>query len=498
MLAIDEDDLDEALSQLDEALEQQPANVKKRQSNIANLRAMAELKPTPERILAVGEAYIGFDNDSAIVYLTHGLIRSRGTDRYPFLWLLGAQLPLEGLFERAQQYYSQINPDSVHAGQLAQYYDAGRQMYTFTKEFFKDMPADAINYQEKELQMQRKLLDVLPPNSLEYHFSLGEHYFTIRQYSRAEVILKKVLEDAPDNSRTAARAAYDLALIARENGDNTAMAYYFAISAIHDARSATREVASLQELGNYLYTTGDISRAHHYLSHALENAVDCGATLRMIQTVQSLPIIERAYSNRISNSRDTLYFVIVVMCILIIILWVTLVFLRSEMNKMQQLQQKLRNANEAKEIYISEFLELCTFYMDKLNRLGKLVERKLTAGRSEELLNMTKSGKFIEEHSREFYDVFDNAFLHIYPTFVEQVNALLKPEYRIKHKPDEPLSTDLRMLAFMRLGIEESQRIAQVLNYSLNTIYAYRNRLKSKAINRDTFEDDIMNISSTL
>ncbi len=76
------------------------------------------------------------------------------------------------------------------------------------------------------------------------------------------------------------------------------------------------------------------------------------------------------------------------------------------------------------------------------------------------------------------------------------VNALLLPDCQIELKDGEKLNTDLRILAFMRLGIEESARIAQVLNYSLNTIYAYRNRLKARAINRDTFEADIMKIDS--
>ena len=58
------------------------------------------------------------------------------------------------------------------------------------------------------------------------------------------------------------------------------------------------------------------------------------------------------------------------------------------------------------------------------------------------------------------------------------------------------ITTDLRILAFMRLGIEESTRIAQVLNYSVNTIYTYRNKLKNKAINRENFEADIMKIES--
>ena len=47
----------------------------------------------------------------------------------------------------------------------------------------------------------------------------------------------------------------------------------------------------------------------------------------------------------------------------------------------------------------------------------------------------------------------------------------------------------------MRLGIDDSARIAQILNYSINTIYTYRNKLKNRAINRDTFENDVMHIS---
>ena len=134
--------------------------------------------------------------------------------------------------------------------------------------------------------------------------------------------------------------------------------------------------------------------------------------------------------------------------------------------------------------------------MDKLNQFCKIANRKLAAGQADELYRMTRSGKFVEEQSREYYDVFDNAFLHIYPDFVERVNALLRSDAQIELQPGELLNTDLRILAFMRLGIEESARIAQILNYSLNTIYAYRNRLKARAINRDTFEADIMTIDS--
>ena len=132
--------------------------------------------------------------------------------------------------------------------------------------------------------------------------------------------------------------------------------------------------------------------------------------------------------------------------------------------------------------------------MDKLNQFCKISARKIGAGQTDELYRMVKSGKFVEDQSNEFYQVFDSAFLHIYPDFVRKVNALLLPDSQIELKEGEKMNTDLRILAFMRLGIEESARIAQVLNYSLNTIYAYRNRLKARAINRDTFEAVVMKI----
>lgn len=80
--------------------------------------------------------------------------------------------------------------------------------------------------------------------------------------------------------------------------------------------------------------------------------------------------------------------------------------------------------------------------------------------------------------------------------FVSEVNKLLRDDSKIVLKEGELLNTELRILAFTRLGIEDSTRIAQVLNYSLNTIYAYRNRLKARATDRTNFEANVMKISS--
>ncbi len=287
-----------------------------------------------------------------------------------------------------------------------------------------------------------------------------------------------------------------LCSISKNRGDEDSHIYYLAKSAVADIQSATREMVSLQELGIALYDRQEIERAYECLSVALAYAVECNASMRMLQTSEALPVITAAHRDALSINRRRLYFAIGAMAVLLIVVVAVLIKLRKEMTHMKSLQQVLANANRVKEMYMSQFLNLCTIYMNKLNQFCKIAERKISTGHADDLYKMTKSGRFVEEQSQEFYDTFDRAFLHIYPTFVNDVNALLKPEEVIVLKDGEMLNTDLRILAFMRLGVEESIRIAQVLNYSVHTIYAYRNRLKNRAVDRENFEADIMKIGS--
>lgn len=166
------------------------------------------------------------------------------------------------------------------------------------------------------------------------------------------------------------------------------------------------------------------------------------------------------------------------------------------MGKVKHARQQLKKANEIKEEYIGHFLDICSIYMDRLDNFSKIVTRKITAGQVEELLKMAKTSKFTEGQHQQFYDNFDATFLHIYPTFIDEFNKLLLPEEQIIIKEPGHLTTELRIFAFLRMGVEDSNKIASFLNYSVNTIYTYRNRIKSKAKNRETFDDDIMKIGS--
>ena len=117
-------------------------------------------------------------------------------------------------------------------------------------------------------------------------------------------------------------------------------------------------------------------------------------------------------------------------------------------------------------------------------------------GQVAELLKMTHlSNDIVTVEVQELYANFDSAFLHLFPNFVESLNALLLPDEQIVLKPDELLNTELRIFALIRLGIKDSSQIAELLHYSVNTIYNYRSRVKTKArVSRDDFEDLVAKI----
>ena len=156
----------------------------------------------------------------------------------------------------------------------------------------------------------------------------------------------------------------------------------------------------------------------------------------------------------------------------------------------------LSESNLIKEAYIARFFKLCSVYVDRLQAYRKLVNKKLQRGQVAELLKMTHlSNDIVTVEVQELYANFDSAFLHLFPNFVESLNALLLPEEQIVLKPDELLNTELRIFALIRLGIKDSSQIAELLHYSVNTIYNYRSRVKTKArVSREDFEELVAKI----
>ncbi|MDE6320968.1 MAG: hypothetical protein K2L93_01580 [Muribaculaceae bacterium] len=505
-LSVSEDEVKKALSRLDKELDSREAYLQQRWERIDSIRGLMLAEGDDERRLvltmALADEFSSYRNDSALYYYNGGREEAHrlGLIEHERAFALkqATYMPLAAYIAEAVDMYMSVDTTAMAPETLELYYDSGRQMYSYIASFYPKQSDAYERWHNKSMESQRLLLEVLQPSDSHYKLNKGEYDFAMGELPQAKASLLDLVARLPETDNLYARATHLLAEIARANGDKVEEVYYLTLSAIGDTKSATREVTSLQELGVMLFDAdnSDVTRAYNYLSTALANAVECKATMRMIQSSAALPIIEQAHKAEIDKWRTRIYFIIGVMAVLLVVLAVVLMVLRRDIRRMRLLQASLENANQVKEVYISQFLNLCSIYMDKLNQLCKTVNRKISTNKVDDLYKITKTGKFVEEESKEFYEVFDDAFLHIYPTFVASVNALMRPDEQIVLRDDERLNTDLRILAFMRLGIEDSTRIAHILNYSVYTIYTYRNRLKNRAIDRANFEADIMKISS--
>ena len=155
----------------------------------------------------------------------------------------------------------------------------------------------------------------------------------------------------------------------------------------------------------------------------------------------------------------------------------------------------LEESNCIKDVYISRFIKLCSEYIDRFEHIRANVHKSLSIGKVDEAKKLVKTSSATSDEVRLLYQNFDTAFLHIFPDFVAKFNALLRDDERIVPKSDELLTTELRIFALIRLGFTDSSQIAEILRYSVNTIYNYRAKVKNKARgNRADFEELVRGI----
>jgi type II secretory pathway pseudopilin PulG len=300
--------------------------------------------------------------------------------------------------------------------------------------------------------------------------------------------------------------------------------YWLAQSALSDIRHAVMDQASLLQLADILNNEGHLERSYKYIRFTWDCNNRFNTRMRSWQITPILNVIENNYQTAVDHNTKVLWTSVVVVSILALLLLGVLLFLHRRNRQLDAARQALKTSNDeleganrmlatqteelstlntqlsalnaqlsesnqVKEEYIGRFMSLCSQYIDKLDDYRKMVNKKMKNKELEELYRLSKSSELKERELDELLQNFDSVFLHLYPNFVDEFNALLQPELRFQKKDDNRLVTEIRIFALIRLGIEDSSKIAEFLHYSVNTIYNYRARIKNGALdNRESFE----------
>lgn len=294
---------------------------------------------------------------------------------------------------------------------------------------------------------------------------------------------------------------------------------WYARSAKSDLLVPKYEYRSLYELAGLLNRRGDIERAYSYITRSIEDAVQSNAQIHKQFAYQLLPIISNSYDSLMRQKNRQMKYTLIAMGIVLGLLIIMSLVLLREKKKVtlaerqtkdsnEQLRKLnaelhdyvilLQETNEIKDSYLGRYLNMCSDYIDGLDRYRSSLRK--TGKEGGDVMAALKSKAFMEAELEEFYTQFDATFLDLFPDFIPQVNELLQEDKRISYKPKERLlSTELRVLALIRLGVNDSARIAQFLRRSVSTIYNYRVKMRNAAnVDREEFENRLMKIGKRL
>lgn len=496
--------LDEAISELDTRVRNKNEYLNRHEKVADSLRSEltgADDKTALRLYGELGEAFRYLSIDSALKYYFNGLTLSDSIGdpmALKFrLWTYSI-MPVRGLVTEGIEAYRSIPADTISDPAMrAAYFEAGNRMYLYASSFYT---VDSLKrkYEDLAARATDSLLCYLPEGSADYNFYKAQSLHNRGESSRAMAAMRDVMTQADVSDNLYARAASELAAILSErtDGNPDERLYYLVLAAISDITGGTREAVALQLAGVEMFRRGDIDRAYRYLTESEEDAILSDSRLRTLQVAESLPIISRAYERQMQNTNNRLKVIVAILLGMMVLVLITMVLLLVQRRRLAYLRKKMKQSLSIKDDYIARLLSFCSAYIERLEDFNRLAGRKIKAGQVSELYGMIESGKILQEQTRKFHELFDRTFDRIYPGFAEEVNELMLPGQKLTVPADGRLSPELRLLAFMRLGIMDSPSLSRFLGLSLNTVYAYRNKLKNRAADRENFESNLMRIGA--
>ena len=378
-------------------------------------------------------------------------------------------------------------------------------LYEHMRSYYAGNPEQSARFSRLTLLYRDTLMQILPAQSGLWQ---KERAFSLQaqgQYDEALCLLLPLYEGDEPGTRLYGLNAMSRARLYLDMGDTAQALLNLAVSADMDVRYGVRENEALLALSKLMYAEGDYNRAYRYATSAIEDAESLGSRFRFTEVTGIYRVIKDSYLQQLRrHERFRLLLILALGAALIVVLCGLAQLYRAHrrlsaarhelhatIDRLAEANQRLDDAARVREYYITYLITASSTYANKLEDFRKAVNRKLRARQYDDLLAQTS-----RPHSDDFEAVFrefDKTFLSLYPTFIDDLNALLEPSKRYPREGGT-LCTEQRIIALIRLGMNDVGEIARFLHYSTQTIYNYKHRIKNHALSPDSFERDVMNI----
>ena len=498
---------DGSLDELDSLVAQRAAIQSRYQAGIDSLsRSTVTATMTDrERFEAYGriyDLYRAFDLDSQRCYAENRLALAIRIARPEYIH--AAQMNSAEVYMRSGMYHEALTlldtvcSQPIEVDLQPYYYHLRRTLYGLLTDF-------ALTEKERKTyqtltQTYRDSLLTIQNNAPFYHTLVYADALTAEQrYDEALTALETYETRYAVPESDEGIFAITRAQIYQAQGNIEAAREQLIRSACADLRGAVREYVAMRELAVMLYQQGDIDHAYRYIQCAVEDAEAGSMRGRTLEISTIYPIIQSAYQAQVSSRTRLLYAWMLSLAVIVGLLWVLLIYMSRQRTKLALLNSQLaqsnsdlEQSNQIKAMYIGRYMEMASSLIERFDEWRKSLHQLGKANDIKRLQAQIASQHFTQQQIAALYRDFDEAFLTIFPDFVQKVKELVAEDTEFRIKPGERLNTDLRVLGCIRLGITDSAQIASFMRYSLSTIYNSRTRMRNAArCERDQFEQKV-------
>lgn len=517
--------LDNLLEQRNALIDNKNKDINRLKKNLTTSENTLKRLQTYEQLF---EEYYVFQFDSAMTYLNKGIKLAKETQNtyyYNSNTISKAELlSIGGLYSEAIHEIEQVDTTGLDKAQHFEYYFSLFRIHTYWADFCNDKTYTP-THRLKAQEYLKKAMPFCDETAKTYEYYLGEYaVFVLNNPQAARAHYVKAIKQLPQNSRFYAMSCFALSGSYGNEGNTEKQEEFLLLSSIADIENCTMENFALQNLAMYIFehNKDELDLAQQYIQTALEDAHFYNNRLRIIEISSKLPVIVSSYQQTLNQRNKVQMTAIIAISLLLLFLLSAVFYIVKQTKRLSLQQQELqKNNNQLSELNTQQkelntqlhdlnallvdtnrkrerlaklYIDLCAKYIARLKKQQTLVKRKIKANQITELLSQLSSERLSEEDAATFLSRFDKAFLDLYPDFTEELNSLLLPEGQIQNKSTDELTTEQRIMALIRLGVKESAEIADLLFYSPQTIYNYRSVLKGKAINKETFEEEVMKL----
>lgn len=520
------------LHSLDSLLEQQDLFVRVKEKRIKQLKMQYSRVKDVKELYAMNRMvyleYRVYDADSALHYINKNIQLAQQTNNrtWEVVSLLEQSFVLtsSGLLTEALKAVSDIRPEELPQNLRSEYFGRLCTLYSRLRDYSSENFQLSEYYNDLQKAFRDSVYLTATPDELRYWNCRAWLYLGTPEIEPVKQAFEENKQTLSNDSRKYSIATYNLSAIYRSENNESKYLENLILSAMADIRSVNGDIGSLQEIAEYLFKHGEIDRAYNYILYCSQKAMLFHNRVRIVKMSHLQNQIYKAYQEQSRTQQKRLQASLIAVSFLFLVLIGAFLFIRKQMRRLkeanlkldstnqklsvnmnalstahqrleevnmqlkdlntqlQEVNDQLRESNYVKEEYIGYVFNICSTYISKLEEFRKNINRKLKVGQIEDVKAMTDSSATASNELKEFYQNFDTIFLHLYPDFVGDFNALLLPEERIELKEGELLNTELRIHALIRLGITDSVKIADFLHCSAQTVYNNRLRTRNKSI----------------